>query len=103
MIIDFEVIDMFFNKKKNEKKKEEDLKQETNNNNIDEIEVVVGDNSVLNFTEVGDMMNDLRPKNSDKTAKNVIIPSAKKSQENDEKEESNEDDKKDENEDDSKE
>ena len=94
---------MFFNKKKNEKKKEEEnQKQEsTNNNNIDEIEVVVGDNSVLNFTEVGDMMNDLRPKNSDKTAQNVIIPSAKKSQESDSEED--EEDKKEDTEDDSKE
>ena len=82
---------MFFNKKKNEKKKEENQKQESANTNVDEIEVVVGDNSVLNFTEVGDMMNDLRPKNSDKTAKNVIIPSAKKSQEDDDETDENND------------
>lgn len=43
-----------------------------------DIEVVIGDDSVLNISEVGDCMNDLRPKTSEKKSKNVIIPKTKK-------------------------
>ena len=45
---------------------------------IEEIEVVIGDDSILNISEVGDCMNDLRPKDSVKKRKNFIIPIAKK-------------------------
>ena len=31
---------------------------------IEEIEVVIGDDSILNISEVGDCMNDIRPKDS---------------------------------------
>lgn len=51
--------------------------------NTDEIEVVFGDDSVLNISAVGDCMNDLRPKDSVKNRKKVIIPIAKKKREND--------------------
>ena len=45
---------------------------------IEEIEVVIGDDSILNISEVGDCMNDIRPKDSVKKRKNFIIPIAKK-------------------------
>ena len=51
------------------------------NNQIEDIEVVIGDDSVLNISEVGDCMNDLRPKSSEQKSKNVIIPKAKKKKE----------------------
>ena len=53
------------------KNKENDKKSEN------DIEVVVGDESVLNISEVGDMMNNLRPKDSVTNKKNIIIPKAK--------------------------
>ncbi len=57
------------------------------NEEVEKIEVVIGDESVLNISEVGDCMNDLRPKAAEKNKKQVIIPTAKKkkSTENDEK------------------
>ena len=59
-------------------------------NNIEnqDIEVVIGDDSILEISEVGDCMNELRPKSSDKKSKNVIIPKSKK-QENNKKESEN--------------
>ena len=48
--------------------------------NENEIEIVIGDESVLNISEVNDCMNSLRPKNSDK--KKVIIPVNKKKKKN---------------------
>lgn len=47
-------------------------------NKDNEIEVVIGDDSILNISEVGDCMNDLRPKDSVKNRKNFIIPTSKK-------------------------
>lgn len=48
---------------------------ENKNNNVD-IEIVIGDDSHLNFSEIKDCVNTLRPK--DKTAKKkVIIPKTK--------------------------
>lgn len=52
--------------------------KETKKEEIEEIEVVIGDDSILNISEVGDCMNDLRPKDSVKKRKNFIIPIAKK-------------------------
>ena len=49
-----------------------------NKENIENIEVVIGDDSVLNISEVGDCMNQLRPKDQAKKRKNFIIPVAKK-------------------------
>ena len=52
------------------------------NNQVEDIEVIIGDDSVLNISEVGDCMNELRPKTSDKKNKQVIIPKTKKKEEN---------------------
>ena len=57
-------------------KKEE--KKVENIENSEDIEVVIGDDSVLNISEVGDCMNQLRPKDQAKKRKNFIIPIAKK-------------------------
>ncbi len=54
--------------------KKEEKKVENNEN----IEVIIGDDSVLNISEVGDCMNQLRPKDQAKKRKNFIIPIAKK-------------------------
>lgn len=59
------------------------------NSNVEDIEVVIGDNSGLEISEVGDCMNDLRPKDSEKNKKQVIIPKAKNKEE--QKEEKKED------------
>ena len=56
-------------------KKEE---KKVDNKEIENIEVVIGDDSVLNISEVGDCMNQLRPKDQAKKRKNFIIPIAKK-------------------------
>lgn len=53
-------------------------KEEKMVENIEDIEVVIGDDSVLNISEVGDCMNELRPKDQAKKRKNFIIPMAKK-------------------------
>lgn len=45
--------------------------------NEEEIEVVIGDDSNLNISDVGDCMNNLRPK-TNKEKKKVVIPIAKK-------------------------
>lgn len=58
----------FGNKKeeKNDKKKNE------------EIEIVMGDDSELEISDVGDCMNELRPKGNEKQKKSVVIPKIKK-------------------------
>ena len=53
------------------------------NKQIEDIEVVIGDDSILNISEVGDCMNELRPKSSDKKSKQVIIPKEKKKEDHD--------------------
>ena len=53
-------------------------KKEEKIENKENIEVVIGDDSVLNISEVGDCMNQLRPKDQAKKRKNFIIPIAKK-------------------------
>lgn len=58
-----------------------------NKENTENIEVVIGDDSVLNISEVGDCMNQLRPKDQAKKRKNFIIPIAKKKIEKNEDEE----------------
>ncbi len=50
-----------------------------NKNESEEIEVVMGDDSELIISEVGDCMTDLRPKTEKK--KNVVIPVATKKKE----------------------
>lgn len=46
-----------------------------------DIEIVMGDDSNLNISEVGDCANNLRPKTSNKK-KNVVIPIPKKKMKN---------------------
>ena len=50
-----------------------------NKNESEEIEIVMGDDSELIISEVGDCMTDLRPKTEKK--KNVVIPVATKKKE----------------------
>ena len=59
--------------------------KEVKKEEFEEIEVVIGDDSVLNISEVGDCMNDLRPKDSVKKRRNFIIPIAKKKQDKENK------------------
>ncbi len=47
-----------------------------NNNKDNEIEVIIGDNSDLTFSEVEDLVEELKPKVTKKS--NIIIPLAKK-------------------------
>lgn len=65
--------------KKSNKRKKEEI------DNEEEIEVVIGDDSVLNISEVNDCMNPLRPKDSVNNRKKFIIPSAKKKTEKNKK------------------
>lgn len=51
--------------------------KESNEKKSNDIEVVIGDDSMLNISEVGDCMNTLRPKSADTKSKNVIIPKEK--------------------------
>jgi len=53
----------------------------SDNNDLD---IVIGDDSHLNISEVGDCANNLRPKTS-KKKKNVIIPVPKKKDEEEKK------------------
>jgi len=58
-------------KNKNEKKEEEKIEN-------NDIEIIIGDDSELEISDVGDCMNDLRPKDSDKKKKGIVIPPTKK-------------------------
>lgn len=44
----------------------------------EDIEVVVGDDSTLNISEVNDCVNSLRPQDLSKEKKKVIVPVEKK-------------------------
>jgi hypothetical protein len=46
-----------------------------------ELEIVMGDDSEINISEVGDIVNTLKPHTSEKK-KNIIIPVSKKKIEN---------------------
>ncbi len=61
-----------------EAKNEKDKEKEKNNTNENQIEIVIGDNSNLDISDVGDCMNDLRPKSHETNKKNVVIPKTKK-------------------------
>ncbi len=52
--------------------------------NDDEIEIVIGDDSNLQISEVGDYSSDLKPK-TNKQKKNFVIPLAKKKNKKDDK------------------
>lgn len=58
------------------KDRNKDKKEEKKGNN--DIEIVMGDDSELNISDVGDCMNDLRPKDMDKKKKSIVIPKTKK-------------------------
>jgi hypothetical protein len=54
-----------------------------------ELEIVMGDDSEINISEVGDIVNTLKPHPSEKK-KNIIIPVSKKKIENNNDQEENE-------------
>lgn len=62
-----------------------------------DLEIVMGDDSELDISSVGDIMNNLKPNTSEKK-KNIIIPLAKKKTEENEDEETSEDNEENENE-----
>ena len=45
--------------------------------NDEDIEIIIGDDSNLQFSDVGDMVNTLRPKDNKKSNKKLIIPKTK--------------------------
>lgn len=47
----------------------------------EKLEIVMGDDSFLEFSDVGDCVNTLRPKNKEKTKK-VIIPKTQEERKN---------------------
>lgn len=57
--------------------------------NNEDIEIIIGDDSNLDISEVGDCMNNLRPKASNKK-KNVVIPLIKKKKDTTKKDDENE-------------
>ena len=58
------------------KNKNKENKPENKVKNINEIEIVIGDNSNLTISDVGDCVNELRPKKCKKN--NLVIPKNKK-------------------------
>ena len=46
--------------------------------NENDIEIIIGDSSSLEISDVNDCMNPLRPKTSNDKKKNIIIPRTKK-------------------------
>lgn len=54
-------------------------------NDEKDLEIVMGDNSFLEFSDVGDCVNSLRPKNKNKPSKKVIIPKTKQEKEDENK------------------
>lgn len=60
---------------KNKEKKEEH--EDNVQKNEKDIEIVFGDDSNLDISDVGDCMNDLRPKDLEKKKKGIVIPKAK--------------------------
>ena len=51
-------------------------------NETKDFEIVMGDDTDLTISEVGDIMNNLKPNTSEKK-KNIIIPISKKKEQND--------------------
>lgn len=65
---------MLFGKKNSKKNAKIDI-DNSENRSPDDIEVVVGDDSDLEITDVGDYMNSFKPKSrEDIKKKNVVIP-----------------------------
>ena len=67
---------MLFGKKDKEKKKKQKVDiDNSENRSPDNIEVVVGDDSDLEISDIGDYVNNLRPKNNNKDKnKKIVIP-----------------------------
>lgn len=59
-----------------EEKNKKNEKEEKNTEN-NEIEIVMGDDSSLEISGVEDCMNDLRPKDRQKSKKEIVIPKPK--------------------------
>ena len=55
------------------------MKEKEEENNDLDIEVIIGDDSNLNFSEAKDCVNTLRPKNKKNMTNKVIVPKRKKS------------------------
>ncbi len=55
------------------------MKEKEEENNDLDIEVIIGDDSNLNFSEAKDCVNTLRPKNKKNMTNKVIVPKTKKS------------------------
>ena len=53
------------------------MKEKEENKDLD-IEVVIGDDTDLNFSEAKDCVNSLRPKNKKNMTNKVIVPKSKK-------------------------
>ncbi len=49
--------------------------------NDEDIKIIIGDDSNLQFSDVGDIINTLRPKENKKLNKKVIIPKTKSQKE----------------------
>ena len=62
----------FGNKNKTKNEKVDDKKKD------EEIQIIMGDDSELEISDVGDCMNDLRPKGNEQHKKSVVIPKIKK-------------------------
>lgn len=58
------------------KNKKEEIEKEEKNENA--IEIIMGDNSNLEISDVGDCVNELRPKAHITNPKKLVIPKAKK-------------------------
>lgn len=58
------------------KNRKEEIEKEEKNENA--IEIIMGDNSNLQISDVGDCVNELRPKAHDANPKKLVIPKAKK-------------------------
>lgn len=66
---------MKFRRKNKEKQKEKKEKAKKNEN---EIEIIMGDDSNLDISDVGDYVNDLKPKAHENQKKKFVIPKSKK-------------------------
>lgn len=53
------------------------MKEKEDNKDLD-IEVIIGDNTDLEFSEAKDCVNTLRPKNKKNMTNKVIVPKTKK-------------------------
>lgn len=58
------------------KNKKKEIKPNNTKKNENEIEIVIGDDTNLTISDVGDCVNELRPKKQEKS--NLVIPKNKK-------------------------